>query len=261
VPRRDRLAAEIESALRAHGTPERAEGAKRYLKSELEFIGVATPPFRKLISETLKASPRLDRRRLLATVRALWAEPVFELRSAAVELLMRYAALLEAADIAVVETFLRQSHTWALVDALAPHVAGPLLERFPELGAVLDRWAEDGDFWLRRAALLALLVPLRLGGGDFERFARFADGMLDEREFFIRKAIGWVLREVGKTRPELVVGFLGPRLERAAGLTVREATRHLPASARDRLLAGRGTPGTPRSRGDATGAPRRRRAL
>jgi len=61
-----------------------------------------------------------------------------------------------------------------------------------ELTGVLDRWAADEDFWVRRAALLSLLRPLRRGEGDFGRCARYADMMLAEREFFIRKAIGWV---------------------------------------------------------------------
>jgi 3-methyladenine DNA glycosylase AlkD len=76
--------------------------------------------------------------------------------------------------------------------------------------------------------MLALLVPLRRGGGDFERFARYADAMLEDREFFIRKAIGWVAREVSKKRPALVAEWLAPRMHRASGVTLREARKYLP---------------------------------
>jgi 3-methyladenine DNA glycosylase AlkD len=231
------LARRIEDGLAAIGTPERAEGAKRYLKSELEFFGVATPPFRRVLLAALKEASPLSRGTLLAETRALWARPVFELRAAAAELLSRKAGLLLSEDIGVVEAFLRESRTWALVDVLAPHVAGPLLVRHPEVGPAIDRWSADADFWLRRAALLTPLVELRRGGGDFERFARYADAMLDEKEFFVRKAIGWVLREVGKKRPRVVVDWLAPRIGRASGVTVREAVRHLPAADRERLLA------------------------
>lgn len=231
------LAEQIEVALARLGAPERAVGAKRYLKSDLEFIGVATPPFRSVIVAVLKSAPPLDRAALLAAAKALWERRVFELRAAAAEPLMRRVRLLEARDIQLVERLLRDSRTWALIDVLAPRVAGPMLERYPDLGPVLDRWAEDDDFWVRRAALLALLVPLRRGGGDFERFAGYADAMLEEREFFVRKAIGWVLREVGKERPELVIGWLGPRLSRASGVTVREALRHLPPADREALAS------------------------
>ena len=99
---------------------------------------------------------------------------------------------------------------------------------------MLDRWATDPDFWIRRSSLLAELRPLR-AGGDLAPFLRRADAMLDEKEFFIRKAIGWVLREVGKRRPSEVVAWLAPRTHRASGVTMREAVKYLPSEDADRL--------------------------
>jgi 3-methyladenine DNA glycosylase AlkD len=85
--------------------------------------------------------------------------------------------------------------------------------------------------------MLALLVPLRNGVGDFDRFGRYADAMLDEREFFIRKAIGWVLREASKRRPELVYGWMLPRAAGASGVTIREAVKYLAPEQRAAVLA------------------------
>jgi 3-methyladenine DNA glycosylase AlkD len=223
------LATRIEAALRAHADPVRARGAQAYLKSDWEFIGLRTPVFRRVIEAELAASPPLDRAALLATVSALWSHEVFELRAAAVELLSTHGRLLAPADLSLVERLVRESHTWALVDGLAAHVAGSLVERNAGLGRKLDRWARDPDFWVRRSAMLALLVPLRRGGGDFERFSRYADAMLDEREFFIRKAIGWVLRDTSKRRPAMVAEWLAPRMRRASGVTLREALKYLDA--------------------------------
>ena len=87
--------------------------------------------------------------------------------------------------------------------------------------------------------MLALLVPLRQGGGDFVRFGRYADAMLDEREFFIRKAIGWVLRDTGRKRPDLVYEWLLPRAARASGVTIREAVKPLSPAQRDAIDASR----------------------
>jgi 3-methyladenine DNA glycosylase AlkD len=223
------LARRIEAALRAHADPVRARGAQAYLKSDWEFIGVRAPEFRRGIKAELAAGLPLDRAMLLATVSALWSREIFELRAAAVELLDMHGALLLPADLALVERLVREAHTWALVDGLAAHVAGSLVERNPALGRTLDRWARDADFWVRRSAMLALLVPLRRGGGDFERFSRYADAMLDEREFFIRKAIGWVLRDTSKKRPAMVAEWLAPRMHRASGVTLREALKYLDA--------------------------------
>jgi 3-methyladenine DNA glycosylase AlkD len=113
------------------------------------------------------------------------------------------------------------------------------VERDERFGAVLDRWAAAEDFWMRRSALLALLKPLRRGDGDFERFCRYADAMLDEREFFIRKAIGWVLRDTARKRPDLVYRWLLPRAARASGVTVREAVKWLSDEQRRSVLAAR----------------------
>jgi len=233
-----RLAARIEAELREHGDPTRGAGAQRYLKIDLECLGCGASAIRSAVDGVLRDELGLDRRRLVALVRALWARAIWDMRAAAMVLLERRAGLLAPADLALLERLIRDSRTWALVDGLAIHAVGPLVARHPRLEATLDRWVRDDDFWVRRAALLAHLLPLRRGAGDFERFARRAEALLEEREFFIRKVIGWVLRETGKKRPELVVRWLAPRLGRASGLTVREAVRWLPARDKRALLAG-----------------------
>ncbi len=232
-----RLARTIDDTLRDLGTPERAESEKRYLKSALTHYGVAVPWIRRTVKDALREDPVDDRRTLWREVHALWSVPVHERRMAAVEVLVAKRALLEGDDDGALEALLREAKTWALVDPLAVHVMGPLVTRDPTRATTLDRWSTDGDFWLRRASMLALLLDLRRGGGDFERFGRYADAMLGEREFFVRKCIGWVLREVANRRPALVVRWLRPRVMRASALTFREATRNLPDRDREALTA------------------------
>jgi 3-methyladenine DNA glycosylase AlkD len=231
--------AQIDAALRRQANPERAVQEKRYLKSSLSHLGASMPALRRVAKEFLAGRPATSRPELLALVEALWAVRVHEHRMVAVELLDLRDDLLEEDDLDLLERLLRESRTWALVDNLAAGPAGALVERCPAAAAALDRWAADEDFWVRRSALLALLLPLRRGEGDFERFARYADSMLEDREFFLRKAIGWVLRETGKRRPALVHAWLLPRARRASGLTVREAVKHLPEALRAEILAAR----------------------
>jgi 3-methyladenine DNA glycosylase AlkD len=232
------LVSAIDAALQEQAVPERAAGEKAYLKSDLDHYGTSVPAIRTVVT-ALTRRRGLSHGDVIAVSEELWAAPVHERRAAAAELLEQQVGLLRATDIAVLERFLRESRTWALVDNLAASVVGPLAEREPSLGDVLDRWAVDGDFWLRRSALLAHLIPLRQGRGDFERFGRYADAMLEEKEFFIRKAIGWVLRDTGKLRPDLVHDWLLPRAHRASGLTLREATRYLGPDQRAEILAAR----------------------
>jgi 3-methyladenine DNA glycosylase AlkD len=235
------LAARLEQAFRAVADPERAVQERRYLKSSLVHLGVTVPACRRAVVELLRANPDLARPQLLAVVPVLWARGIFECRFAAVELLEHRPDLLGAEDLAgLIEPLLRDAHTWALVDGLAASVSGPLVERFPRLHRVLDRWARDEDFWIRRSALLAQLLPVRQGRG-FERFGRHADAMLEETEFFIRKAIGWVLRELSKKDPDQVARWLLPRAARASGVTLREATKYLPQRSRSAILAAAGS--------------------
>lgn len=231
------LADLITDELRAVATPERATQEKRYLKSELEFLGASFWDTQRLVKAFVRGAAPMGHDELAALVEALWKKPIHERRAAAVVLLELHPKLLTPGDLPLIERLLRESRTWALVDGLAANVVGGILVASPEeVTLVLDRWADDPDFWIRRSSLLAELLPLRKGA-DLAPFLRRADAMLDEKEFFIRKAIGWVLREVGKKRPAEVVAWLAPRTHRASGVTMREAIRWLPPADGERLMA------------------------
>jgi len=230
------LADEIETRLRELGTPKRAVGEKAYLKSDLDFTGTLVSDTRAEVRQ-VDADLVLDHDRLIALVETLWSKPVFERRLAAIMFLQRHADLVTVVDLAQIERLVRQSRTWALVDYLAVDVLGRLVESDPaRVSPHLDRWATDDDFWVRRSSLLAELRPIRRGE-PVDRFVSRADPMLEEKEFFIRKAIGWVLREAGRRRPEEVASWLAPRTHRASGVTMREAVKYLRAGEGDRLMA------------------------
>jgi len=231
------LADLLTEELRAVGDPDRAAQEKAYLKSNLEFFGESVWEIRRVAKAFITGAPAMSHDDLVALASALWAGPVFERRMAAVVLLELHPRLLSPADLPLIERLVRESLTWALVDALATDVVGGILKRAPaEVTPVLDRWSTDPDFWVRRASLLGELQGLR-AGAELAPFLRRADAMLDEKEFFIRKAIGWVLREVGKRRSDEVIAWLAPRTHRASGVTMREAVRYLPPAERDRLMA------------------------
>jgi 3-methyladenine DNA glycosylase AlkD len=231
---------DLHARLLAAADPGRAPTERAYLKSDLTHLGAGVPATRRAVKTTLAEHGPFGHDDLVAVVDALWAEPLYERRLAAVELLTASTSPLSVADAVWLEHLLRACRTWALLDPLVIGVVGVLTEQ--DAGgwdAVVRRWADEEDHWLRRAALLAHLPALRRGEGDWERFAELADRMLGEREFFVRKAIGWVLRETAKRRPRLVADWLEPRAHRAAGLTIREAVKPLPAEDRDRILAAR----------------------
>lgn len=236
------IAEVIDRELRERGKTERAVKERAYLKSELVHYGTSVPDTRSIVRANLRGTD-LDHDSIINLARQLWAEPsdepVHERRTAATMVLIQSMVRLDAGDADFLESLLRQSRTWALVDPLAGDLVGPLCDDDPGFDPVLERWAIDEDFWVRRSALLAHLRPLRAGGGDFARFTRCADAMLEEKEFFIRKAIGWVLRDTTRKRPDLVFDWLLPRAKRASGVTLREAVKYLSPEQREAVLAAR----------------------
>jgi 3-methyladenine DNA glycosylase AlkD len=236
-------AAALTEALRPLGTAARAAQEKRYLKSDLEFIGVTVPDLRRAVKAAVKdhlaVSGRrgapLDRETAVAWALALWREPVHERRAAAVEILQLAVTALDASDLATIEQLIRASRTWAYVDALAGNIAGAVALRDPSSWERIDAWAADGDFWVRRSAVLALLPGTRAGQPDLQRFVRYAAPMLAEKEFFIRKAVGWVLREISRREPHWVATWTEAHLAEISGVTFREAVRRLPPQDKARL--------------------------
>jgi 3-methyladenine DNA glycosylase AlkD len=229
--------------LRAIGNPERAAAERRYLKSDLEFFGVGVPDMRRVVTAAVRGTSGLDREAAVAWAAELWREPVHERRMAAVEVLRLARPQLRADDLATVEALIREARTWALVDSLAGDIAGVIALGHPsQAWPRIDGWAGDPDFWVRRSALLALLPAIRAGQPDLARFGRYAIPMLAEKEFFIRKAIGWVLRETSKRDPQWVTAWTAAHAREMSGVTFREATRRLPPATAGHLRALREAP-------------------
>jgi 3-methyladenine DNA glycosylase AlkD len=232
----ERAADQLQSNLAEVGTPERAAGEQRYLKSDLEHLGTTVGENRAIVRAFAREHAELAHDQLCSLIRALWSRRIFDCRLACGLMLEAYPELVAPADLDMLKELIEDSHTWALVDLFAADVIGKLLLRHPDAAPQLDPWAADPDFWVRRSALLSQLRPLK-DGAPFDRFGRYADAMLDEREFFIRKAIGWVLRDIAKRNPDAVYEWLAPRIARASGVTVREAVKYLGEARREELLA------------------------
>ena len=231
-PREQRAA--FAASFRAAGDNERARNEKRYLKSDLAFYGVSVPVIRRTAKAFHRDHTDLTHEQLVSLARELWDDDHHELRMLGIALLELYDDLLLGSDLALVEGLLRRSNTWAQADWLATKVARSLVSRSPVTKRTLRRWGRDENLWVRRSALLAL--DPRARRRDFDLFAELAAGMLGEREFFLRKAIGWVLRETSKSHPDLAYGFLLEHIDRVAGLTLREGSRLLPSDRRATLL-------------------------
>lgn len=217
------------------GDPARAEKEKAYMKSALSFHGVSMALVRAAARDHERAHPELDDQALRAAVDALFASGWFDLRSAAIALLERRRRALSIAHLPWLRGLAREAAAWAHVDWLATKVIGAITASDPRAAREVETWARDPDVWIRRTSLLAPLDELRAGRGDFARWQAIAEPMLEDRSFWIRKAIGWVLRDVSRRRPELTEAFLRANAKRCSGLTFREASKHLEEGVREEL--------------------------
>ncbi len=229
----------LHQRLAADATPQRAESERAYLKSELQFLGTTVPAMRAVVKTWLRshesAHGKLTHDEVFALADALWVVPVHERRMAAVELLVSTSKLIVLDDIPWLYNTLRECRTWALLDTIAGSVVADLAAREPDVLHHLDRWVHDSDFWIRRSAVLGLRTLLRRDQ-ELDRFFAYAEHLLPETEFFIRKVIGWVLREVAARHPARVSQWLRDNMTAMNLVTLREPLRRLSDASELRAL-------------------------
>jgi 3-methyladenine DNA glycosylase AlkD len=218
------LAAQIRAELRAGADPSRAAGQQAYMKSEMPFLGVRVPQAR-LIAHTA-AKKVTDAAQLRATALLLWDEAsAREERYAAMALLGMRQLRDDAHMTELVEHMVRTGQWWDITDELA-HRLADRHDDAPEATATLvHAWARDDNLWIRRIAVLS-----QLGRGIRVDPFVLEDVMapnLADRDFFIRKAIGWALRQHSRTDPEWVRTFVADHRDTLSPLSYREAVRRL----------------------------------
>ncbi|WP_336715670.1 DNA alkylation repair protein [Arthrobacter sp. USHLN218] len=203
----------VDAALQREASWERAEDWEARLGSGLRYYGSSVGAVRGTVRDAGRRYPGLDHDEVTALASELWSVPVFERRLAAVVLLQSNLRLLDNSDLTRIEGFVRTARLRELVDPLAVDVVGPMVEGLvasarEKADAVLDRWAQETDPWLRRAALLSPLRALKRGGGDWDGFARRVKAALPgppgsaTARGIVEEAASRVAADVGKTRPE-----------------------------------------------------------
>ncbi len=219
---------EVRAILLPFAKAERAEHEKAYMKSSLEFLGAPVPVIRREAKAFARINKPVDADVLIYQANELWASGVFELRSFAIALLGVSSKILCASDLDWLKSLIVDASCWGHVDWLSTEALCEIVHRDQQAMPQMDTWAKDACFWVQRAAMLSLLIPLRSGDlSEWQRFCRYAVPLLDEKEFFIRKAIGWVLRETSKKSPEAVRRFVDEHRPKMSGLTLREASKYL----------------------------------
>jgi 3-methyladenine DNA glycosylase AlkD len=220
------LISAIRSALRAAADPARAAGAQAYLKSEMPSLGVRVPGVRRIVKDAAKQLPPGSLPELQSTVLELWRGASWrEERYAAIDLTGLRPAAGEMSMLPLYEEIIRSGAWWDLVDGVSHRLCELLQSHREDMSIVLRRWSTDADFWIRRAAITAQLGAK--SATDPALLAAVIEPNLADREFFIRKAIGWALRDYAATDPDWVRAFAARHGEALSPLSRREALRKL----------------------------------
>lgn len=217
-----KLTLELFQALRKASHEEEAKGMRRYMREQFDFFGVKSPLRREITSPLFLANPPKDAAELEAVVNELWQQPFREVQYAACDYLYQYRNLLAARHQAFLRHLIITRSWWDTVDTLATRSLGDLTLRYSSVRGSMDKWIRDPNLWIRRSALLYQLKFRDLT--DWERLKSYCEISAKEEDFFIRKAIGWALREYAKVNPAEVKRFVGA--SDFSSLTVREALKN-----------------------------------
>jgi 3-methyladenine DNA glycosylase AlkD len=223
------LHAAQKAALEAAAEPGRAAPMQAYMRDQFIFLGVAAPQRRLAARDLLAGLTGTDAATLLEHARLLWQQPEREYQHVALDMLALHRRQLNIAHLPALLSLARQRAWWDSVDGMAG-IVGDVLQAEHQRGGDSHAHMDDAlcheDFWLRRIAMLHQL------GWRADTDAAWLFGaalaLAHEDEFFIRKAIGWALRDYARHAPTEVLAFATEHRQRLSPLSYREALKHQP---------------------------------
>jgi 3-methyladenine DNA glycosylase AlkD len=223
------LLKDLRKALRKVADPAKALAMRAYMKSAMPYHGVPTPLFRQVCREVFSEVSFDNASQWREQVLALWRNARFREE--------RYAALFLSSDkrarefqtpsaVNVYEEFITTGAWWDYVDTIASNILGPILTHYPTpMRRKMLAWSECDDLWKRRSSIICQLGFKEQT--DLELLYACIEPSLDSREFFLRKAIGWALRQYARSNPTEVRRYVKLHESRLSALSRREALKHL----------------------------------
>jgi 3-methyladenine DNA glycosylase AlkD len=214
------------SALAGAADASKAEGMQAYMKTDMPFYGVQKPARTEILRDLVRDFPPPDRTGYEGLVLGLWELPHREEKYLALGVARHFDEFVTPPSLPLYRRLIVEGAWWDLVDEVATQLIGDLVIGFPdEVWPVVDAWIDDDDMWLRRTAIICQVGAKERT--DTDRLFWFCAQRSFEKEFFIRKAIGWALRQHARIDPEEVARFVIDQRDRLSGLSYREATKHI----------------------------------
>jgi 3-methyladenine DNA glycosylase AlkD len=216
----------IRHGLRASADPIRAPKMQAYMKSAMPYLGVPLPGVRQIVRDALRVRPALTSNAVVGCATVLWRDAVYREERYAAAALVRVTKVATELDLLPLhQEMIVSGAWWDHVDEASHHVGDLLLAHPEAMRPVVLAWSVDPDKWLRRSSIICQVG--HRGATDSALLSEVIAPNTDDRDFFIRKAIGWALRDYARTDPDWVRQFVGARRDELSPLSVREAMKHI----------------------------------
>jgi len=214
--------AELQIAFEKHANPVLAAGSKAYMRNLSEYYGLTSPLRRKLTKEFIARSGYPPYEQLEEMVHFAWQQPQREWQYVAMEIVEKSVKKADQSLLDLAEWMITNKSWWDSVDFIAPNIAGVLFKRYPEIKMqYIEKWMQSGNLWLLRSCLLHQLRDTKTA--DRALLFNLCERLADHPDFFIRKAIGWSLRQYSKVFPEAVIDFVNSH--KLSNLSRKEALK------------------------------------
>lgn len=197
-----------------------------YMKTSMPFYGVQKPDRVPIMREIKKNHAPQTKSQYEELILRLWKQKHREEKYLSIDYAIQFIEFADTSSIPLFEKMIRDGAWWDFIDPISTQIIGQLfLDDRKSVSKIMNRWIEDKDFWVRRSAILSQLK--HKDKTDRKMLFEFCRLQMYEQEFFIRKAIGWALREYSYTEPQVVKEFLLNNQDKLSNLSFREGAKRL----------------------------------
>lgn len=180
---------------------------KAYMKGQFEYFGLKTPPRREIQKPFMIKEFLPPKDEMVEIVMECWKKPQREFHYFGQELATKYIKQFEKKDLTFLEYLITHKSWWDTIDYIAPKLVKHYFKKFPEQRNVtVDKWLASGNIWLQRSSILFMLKDKEKT--DLEYLEYVINSLLGSKEFFINKAIGWILRDYSRIDEDWVINFV-----------------------------------------------------
>jgi 3-methyladenine DNA glycosylase AlkD len=214
---------ELDAQLEGRSNEDNAIAMKKYMKNHFEFYGIKSAERKAVVAAHRKNYGMIPSEELEEFVHYCWDSPYREMHYSCMEIIDKEKQPAKE-RLELYEWMILHRSWWDSVDFIAPGLMGRLFSHNPEMiNENTERYVQSGELWLQRAALIFQLKYKEKT--DLNLLFHYCERLANEKDFFIRKAIGWSLRQAGKFFPQEVIGFVDAA--ELSPLSTKEALKHL----------------------------------